>query len=228
MHPVYLTRGARREPIIISDAVYTRCRAIRHDKSLTVNCLVLFMTCWHKVQMSSRQTQPVVLRRSVRFRHGSLFLHQASGRVNSLSARALCGIGIAAYVATFLVGIFHLPLSRLYLASLEKASPIQTWPAGRLRSRELEDTCTNIDRHLYQGGILISRGGGHKSRCVCVCAICDRVQLLTLAKVQSLSYVRCFIGFTFTFKIDHVQQGGERKVGGTVTRLQQGPSLITK
>ncbi len=46
--------------------------------------------------------------------------------------------------------------------------------------------------------------------CVCVCAICDRVQLLTLAKGQSLSYVRCFIGFTFAFEIDHIQQGGER------------------
>ncbi len=34
----------RQEPIIISDAVYTRCGAIQHDKSLTVNCLVLFMT----------------------------------------------------------------------------------------------------------------------------------------------------------------------------------------
>ncbi len=31
-----------------------------------------------------------------------------------------------AYVATFLVGIFHLPLSRSYLTSLEKASPTQT------------------------------------------------------------------------------------------------------
>ncbi len=77
---VHLTRAARREPIIISDAVY-RCGEIRHDKSLTVNCHVLFMTYWHKVQMSCRQTQPVVLRRGVRFRHGSLFLHQASGRV---------------------------------------------------------------------------------------------------------------------------------------------------
>ncbi len=46
--------------------------------------------------------------------------------------------------------------------------------------------------------------------CVSVCAICDRVQLLTLAKGQTLSYVRCFIGFTFAFEIDHVQQGGER------------------
>ncbi len=78
------------------------------------------MTYWHKVQMSCRQTQPVVLRRSVWFRHSSLFRHQASGRVNSSSACALCGIGIVAYVATFLVGIFHLPLSRSYLASLEK------------------------------------------------------------------------------------------------------------
>ncbi len=52
---------------------------------------------------------------------------------------------IAAYIAIFLVNIFHLPLSRLYLASLEKASLIHTWPAGRLWSRELEDTCTNVD-----------------------------------------------------------------------------------
>ncbi len=82
----------------------------------------------------------IVLRRGVRFRHGSLFRHQATGRVNSSSAaRALCGIGIAAYVATFLVNIFHLPLSRLYLASLEKASSIHTGPAGGLRSHELED-----------------------------------------------------------------------------------------
>ncbi len=65
--------------------------------------------------------------------------------VNFSSARALCGIGFAAYVATFLVGIFHLPLSRSYFASLEKASQMQTWPARRLRSRELEDTCTNAD-----------------------------------------------------------------------------------
>ncbi len=65
------------------------------------------MTYWHKVKMSCRQTQPVVLRRGIQFRHGSLFRHQASGCVNSLSARALCGIGFAAYVATFLVGIFH-------------------------------------------------------------------------------------------------------------------------
>ncbi len=101
------------------------------------------MTYWHKVQMSCRQTQPVVLRRGVQFRHGSTT--KQAGGVNSSSARTLCGIGIAAYVATFLVGIFYLPLSRLYLASLEKASPIQTWPAGRLRSREFEDTCTNAD-----------------------------------------------------------------------------------
>ncbi len=142
---MHLTQAARRELIIISDAVYTRCGAIQRDKSLTVNCLVLFMTYWHKVKLSCRQTQPVVLRCGVRFRHGSLFHHQASGHVNSSSARALCGIGIAAYVATFLVGIFHLQLSRLYLASLEKASPTQTWPAGHLRSRELKDTCTNAD-----------------------------------------------------------------------------------
>ncbi len=38
------TRQNTIEPIIISDAVYTGRGAIRHDKSLTVNCLVLFMT----------------------------------------------------------------------------------------------------------------------------------------------------------------------------------------
>ncbi len=74
------SRERRGENSLITDAVY-RCGEIRHDKSLTVNCLVLFMTYWHKVQMSCRQTQPVVLRRGVRFRHGSLFLHQASRRV---------------------------------------------------------------------------------------------------------------------------------------------------
>ncbi len=64
--------------------------------------------------MSCGQTQPVVLRRG---------FHQASGCVNSSSAaRALCGIGIASYVATFLVNIFHLPRSYSYLANLEKSS----------------------------------------------------------------------------------------------------------
>ncbi len=101
------------------------------------------MTYRHIVQMSCRRTQPVVLCCDA----GSLFRHQASGRVNAFTlsaARALCGIGLAAYVATFLVNIFHLP-SLSYLASVEKASPIHTWPARRLRSRELEDTCTNTD-----------------------------------------------------------------------------------
>ncbi len=96
--------------------------------------------------MSYGQTQPVVLRRGIRFRHGSLFCHQASGCVNSSSAaRALCGIGIAPYVATFLVNIFHLSRSYSYLANLEKSSPIHTWSSGRLRWRELEDTRTNAD-----------------------------------------------------------------------------------
>ncbi len=143
MHPVYLTRAVRREPIIISDAVYTRC-TIQHDKSLAVNGLVLFMTYWHKVQMSCRQTQPVVLWHSVRFRHGSPFLHRASVCINSSSAaRTLCGIGIAPYVATSLVNIFRLQLSRSYLASLEKASP-----NTHLTSRGSATTWTW--RHLYK------------------------------------------------------------------------------
>ncbi len=97
-----------------------------------------------KVQMSCRQTQSVVLQRGIRCRRVLLSVPPPSKRARS-SAHALCGIGIAAYAATFLVGIFHLQRSHLYLASLEKASPIQTWPAWRLRSRELEDTCTNAD-----------------------------------------------------------------------------------
>ncbi len=137
------TSRERCEPIIISDAVYTRC-AIQHDKSLTVNGFILFMTYWQKVQMSCGQTQPVVLRRGVRFRHGSLFLHLTSGRVNSSSAaRALCRIGIVVYVATILVNIFYLPLSCSYLVSLEKASPKHTWPAFAF---------TWTWRHLYKRG----------------------------------------------------------------------------
>ncbi len=132
-HPVYLTRAARREPIIITD---TRHGAIRLDKSLTVNCLVLFMKYLNEVQMSCIQT----LRHGIRLRHVSLFCLNSSS-----AARALCGIGIAVYVASFLVNIFHLPLSCSFLASLEKASPIHIWPAERLRSRELEDTCTIAD-----------------------------------------------------------------------------------
>ncbi len=98
------------------------------------------MTNWNKVKMSCGQTQPVVLQRGIRFRHGSLFCLQASRCVNSSSvARALCGIGIAPYVATFLVNIFHLPRSYSYLANLEKSSPIHTWSSGRLRWREFED-----------------------------------------------------------------------------------------
>ncbi len=100
---------------------------------------------WHKVKMSCGQTQPGMLRRGVWFRSSSLIFHQASGCVNSSSAaHALCG-GIAPYVATFLVNIIHLPRSYSYLTNLEKSSPIHTWSSGRLRWRELEDTCTNAD-----------------------------------------------------------------------------------
>ncbi len=101
---------------------------------------------------------------------------------------------------------------------------------GRLRSRELEDTlqmrmgdmnemipdrrCSIWFSNKAEPGTSI-RGafeflGGGTNHVVCVCAICDRVQLLTLPKGQSLSYVHCFIDFTFAFEIDHVQQGGER------------------
>ncbi len=88
-----------------------------------------------------------MLRRGVRFRHGSLFCHQACGRVNSSSAaRALCGRGITPYVATFLVNIFHLPRSYSYLASLEKALPIHTSPGCNLSA------ITWTWRHLYKRG----------------------------------------------------------------------------
>ncbi len=53
--------------------------------------------------------------------------------------------------------------------------------------------------------------------------------------MQLLSYVRCFIGFTFAFEIDHIQQGGERiesvcvggrGSGGAVTHLTPALSLV--
>ncbi len=73
------------------------------------------------------------------------FLHQASGSVNSSSALALCGIGFAAYVATFLVASsIYRCLARIWPV-WRKPHQHKTWPAGRLRSRELEDTCTNAD-----------------------------------------------------------------------------------
>ncbi len=58
--------------------------------------------------------------------------------------------------------------------------------------------------HLQQGGILISRGV-HKL-CVCVC--------VWGGGGGALPYVHRFIGFTFAFEIDHVQQGGERAQSG--------------
>ncbi len=52
---LHRTRAARQntvEVIIISDAVYTGCCAVRQDKSPTVNCCcILFMMCWHKFLM---------------------------------------------------------------------------------------------------------------------------------------------------------------------------------
>ncbi len=40
-------------------------------------------------------------------------------------------------VATFLVNVFHLSLSLLYLVIFEKASAIPSWLAGRLRSEDM-------------------------------------------------------------------------------------------
>ncbi len=137
--------AAWREPIIISDALNKRC-TIQYDKSLTVNCPIQFMTYWYKVQMSCKQTKPVVLRCGIWFRHGSPFLHKAGGHVNSSSvARALCGIGIVAYVATFLVNIFHLPLSRSYFGQFR-----ESLTNTHLTSRAFAITWTW--RHSYKRG----------------------------------------------------------------------------
>ncbi len=100
--------------------------------------------------MSCGQTQPVVLRHGIRFRHGSLFCHQASGCVNSSSAaRALCGIGIAPYVATFLVNIFHLPRSYSYLANLEKSSPKSILSIYKACLFFLDPICRSISRAIF-------------------------------------------------------------------------------
>ncbi len=119
----------QREPIIISDTVYTRC-AIQHDKSLTVNCLILFMmyTTDTKLKCPVDRLNLLCCDTASGLATALCSSTKASGHVNSSSAAcALCGIGIAAHVATFLVNIFHLSRSRLYLASLEKASPKTTW-----------------------------------------------------------------------------------------------------
>ncbi len=98
------------------------------------------MTYWHKVQMSCRQTQPVVLRRSVRFRHGLLLPPS-----NSSSAHALCGIGIAAYVSTFLN--WHLPFIAVSLVFGQFGESLTN---TNLTSRAFAITWTW--RHLYKRG----------------------------------------------------------------------------
>ncbi len=77
-------RAAQGEPITI----YTRC-AIQHDKSVAVNCLVLLMSYWHKVQTSCRQTQPVVLRCGVRFR-----LCSSTKQAGALTPRLLHALSV--------------------------------------------------------------------------------------------------------------------------------------
>ncbi len=60
-------------------------------------------------------------------------------------------------------------------------------------------------------GAFESLGGGGGTNhvvCVCVCVSGGGGDSGGHASMQSLSYVRCFIGFTFAFEIDHVQQGG--------------------
>ncbi len=107
----------RWEPIIISDAVYTRC-VISHDKSLTLNCLVLFMMYWHKVQMSCRQTKSVVLRRG---RHGSLFCVNSSPAPLSVEWRMLLHFLLTSsiYRVSFVFGQFGESLNNTHLPSRE-------------------------------------------------------------------------------------------------------------
>ncbi len=105
---------------IIIDAVYFGCSTIRRKKSATVSCLILFMTYWHKVQMSN-QAGAFVLMRSMWNRNR--------------------GEG---YLVTFLVNIFHLLRSCLYLASLESLTNTN------LTSRAFAIIWTW--RHLYKRG----------------------------------------------------------------------------
>ncbi len=166
---------------------------------------------------------------------------------NSSSARALCGIGIAAYVATFLVDIFHLSLSRLYLASLEKASPIQTWPAGRLRSRELEDTlqtrmgdmnemipdrrCSIWFSNKAEPGTSIRGafeflGGAQITLCVWSVIACSCWRSLKGNRV--LMCVVLSVSLSLSKSITFSKEGRGWKVGDTVTCLLFATRLITK
>ncbi len=80
--------------------------------------------------------------------------------------------------------------------------------------------------HLHQGGICISRGG--TNHVVCVGggsvgkrAICDRVQLLTLAKVCN-RFLMCAVlsvSLSHSKSITFSKEGRGWKVGGTVTHL---------
>ncbi len=75
---------------------------------------------------------------------GAMLWYIYIGRVNSSSA-ALCGIGIAAYVATFLVNIFHLPLSCSYFGQFG-----ESLTNTNRTSRVFAITWTS--RHLYKRG----------------------------------------------------------------------------
>ncbi len=80
---------------------------------------------------------------------------------------------------------------------------------------------------LHQGGIWVSRGG--KNPIVCggggeggfdgKRTICDRVQLLTLAKACNFFLRALFYRFCFRNRSRSASRGDHRKRGGTVTRL---------
>ncbi len=79
--------------------------------------------------------------------------------------------------------------------------------------------------HLHQGGILISRGGTNHIVCVgggvfrWERAICDRVQLLTLAKVCNHFLMYAVLSVLLSKSITFSKEGRGWNVGGTVMGL---------
>ncbi len=208
------------------------------------------MTYWHKVQMSCRQTQPVVLRRGVRFRQGSLFLHQASGRV-LICTRSLWNRnrGLCCHIScwhlpftavSFVFGQFGESLTNTNLTS--RAFAI-TWTWRHFTNadgwHEWNDSRSAMQYlvfqqgragHLYQGGIWISRGG--TNHVVCVCCVCAR-SVIACSCWRSLKGNRFMcvvlsVSLSLSKSITFSKEGRGWKVGGTVTRLLFATRLITK
>ncbi len=120
---------------------------------------------------------------------------------------------------------------------------INTATLHQYRNRTFNCDTEPAPGHLHQGGIWISRGGGGTNHivcecvCVCVCVgvgggmarecpptICDRVQLLTLAKACS-RFLMCTVlsvSLSLSKSIMFSKKGRGWKVRGTVTRLGGG------